>query len=83
MTEYRKYEFISDSQMVTHLLWITHVGSVAARMAHSASTSPPSYTSCCAARDLLLYHYWLAELATGKVTFLVHFRDHNRNLHRV
>lgn len=61
--------------MVAHLLWITFMGGVVARVAHSATTAPPSYPPRSAARDLLLYNYWLAQLAIRETAILVHIRS--------
>lgn len=74
---------ISDSQMVTHLFWVACMGGDAAGVAHSAPAPTSPYTPRSAARDLLLYHHRLVELALGKVTFLVHTRDHHRSLNRL
>lgn len=60
--------------MVTYLLWITFLGGLVARVAHSAAATPPSYTPRSAARDLLLYNHWLAQLAARETKILVHIR---------
>lgn len=65
--------------MVTYILWTTAVGGLAAGVAYSAAAPPPPHPSCSAARDLLLYHYWLAKLATRDTALLVHFRDSHRS----
>lgn len=61
--------------MVTYIFWITSLGGMVARVAHSAASTPPSHTPRRSARDLLLYNYWLAQLATRETQILVHIRD--------
>lgn len=58
--------------MVAHVFWVARVGGVAAGVAHSAAAPPPPHPSRRAARDLLLYNHWLAQLAAGDTALLVH-----------
>lgn len=61
--------------MVAHVFRLARMGRVAAGMARGASAPPPPHPPRGAARDLLLYHHWLAQLASGETTLLVYSRD--------
>lgn len=65
--------------MVPYILWFASVGGVVTRMAHSVAASSPPHPPRSAARDLLLYHHWLAELASGITSLLVYPRDYDRS----
>lgn len=62
----------SDSQMVSYIFWFADMGSVFARVACGITTPPPSHPPRGAARDLLLYHHRVVELAFGETTLLVY-----------
>lgn len=53
----------ADPQMVPHVLGPPQVGHVPAGLAHHAAASPPPHPPCGTARDVLLHHNGLAELA--------------------
>lgn len=64
-----------DSQMVAHLLGVAEVRNFSSRPSHYIATASPSYTPCRAARNILLYHNWMVELATGKTKVLLYCID--------
>lgn len=66
--------------MVAHVLRPAAVGGVAAGVARRAPAPPPPHPPRRAARDLLLYHYRLAQLAPRKTSILVDIRNYYRSV---
>lgn len=58
--------------MVAHVLRAAGVGGCVAGVARGTPTPPPPHPPRGAARDLLLHHHGVAQLALGKTPFLVH-----------
>lgn len=77
------HPFIVDSQMVSHILWTTKMGSLASRtqnnLAQTASSSTPRSTPW----NLFLHYDRMAQLATRKIVFLADSRNHNRKIYWV
>lgn len=69
--------------MVAHVLRLTMVGGVSAGVACGSAASPPPHTPRGAARDLLLYHHGLAELAAREIALLGDSGNPYRSFHRL
>jgi hypothetical protein len=73
---------LADPQVVAHILWAARLGGVAAGAPRDPAAAPPPNPSRGAARDLLLHHHRLAQLAAGKVGLLANAGAYHRVHHR-